>query len=139
MCHHANCMTGTPGCDGRSVRYVSAVAASRHRSHSAPKTCVRIVSHHCHMSYTLRFEDKHAWLLHADPLHPTCCAGCVAVLGAVLIVGTTQRSILLSVFNTPFRLQLRLTVIMKKTYETQQKRKQDATRASCTIKSRLII
>lgn len=42
--------------------------------------------------FTVRFEDQHAWLLHADPLHPTCCAGCVAVLGAVAISGATRRS-----------------------------------------------
>ena len=52
--------------------------------------------------FTVRFEDQHAWLLHADPLHPTCCAGCVAVLGAVAISGTTRRSILLSVITLHF-------------------------------------
>lgn len=54
-----------------------------HRSvagHPALK-CVRIASHHCRMSYTLRVEDKHAWLLHADPLHPICKMGYFAVLG----------------------------------------------------------
>lgn len=43
--------------------------------------CVRIASHHCRMSYTLRVEDQHAWLLLADPLHPICKMGYFAVLG----------------------------------------------------------
>lgn len=72
--------------------------------------------------FTVRFEDQHAWLLHADPLHPICKIGCFAVLG-LLRSPVQHRDLYFCRLSRSISSLIGSDITMRKPNKSQQKRK----------------